>query len=86
VTKELHEMLKIQKDGCIIQENAFHAGFDESFKEGSDVKSIQETEKALSKDKKRQKRSEIQFEIKVSKKATSECPACSMKKHDLSKC
>ena len=84
--RELHEMLETQKDEHIMQENAFHADFDESSEEDSDVKSTQETEKALSKNKKRQKRSETQSEIKVLKKAVSECSACDMREHDLSKC
>ena len=51
--RELHEMLETQKDEHIMQENAFHADFDESSEEDSDVKSIQETEQVLSKNKKR---------------------------------
>ena len=53
MTRELCEMLETQKDECIVQKNAFHADFDESSEEDSDIKSTQETEKALSKDKKR---------------------------------
>ena len=56
MTKELHEMLETQKNECIMWENAFHADFDESSEEDSDVKSIQETEQALSRNRKKSKK------------------------------
>ena len=85
--RELHEMLEIQKDECMIWENAFHVSFAESSEEGSDTKSIQETEQALPKDRKGWKRSETQsIEIKVLKKVISECSACDMWEQSLSEC
>ena len=49
-------MLETQKNECIMWENAFHADFDESSEEDSDVKSIQETEQALSRNRKKSKK------------------------------
>ena len=86
VVRELREMLETQKGEHTMRGNAFHAGFGESSEEGSDAKSTQGTEKAPPKGKKRWKRSGTQSEIKALKKVTSECPACDMRGHSLSKC
>ena len=83
VTRELCEMIQTQKD------EAFHVSFESMmFSEKDSEASIKKTEQApLSKEKKRQKRSETQsLESKDSKKAGLKCSACDMREHSLPEC
>jgi len=88
MTQKLREALDIQKDEHIIQRNIFHTSFrKQSDEDSSAADDTQETETALPKDNRGQKRTGIQsIQTNSSKKKALKCPAYSMSEHSLAKC
>ena len=88
MTWKLREALDTQKDECTVQRNVFHASFKKQLNENSSAADdTQETETALSKDNRKQKRTRTQsIQTNSSKKKTSKCSVCDMSEHSLAKC
>ena len=86
MARKLWDKLQPFKGGRTVRGGAFHAGFGhpESTEEDSAEADIKKNEKAPTAGKKSWKRSETHSQTgSTPKKATLECPACSIKGHKL---
>jgi len=86
MARELRERLR-PKDGCIMREAAFNAGFGSTESSDSDAINTNETKATPKSNNQGRKRSGTQsLETNVSKKGLTECPACGMRGHSLTEC